>query len=170
MRPGITRSRIEVGFHYLTGAVDREARGQLTDFRFWKATADPAFDQALVAVGMRGKHGDRDAIAATAGVLDVVECQVDGAGRLWRLALYDPRRHVARTLSLQTPGGSRSFANPTISYVQLPGGAAGVVITLFVPQTGSARGESGELLYSRRLPSRTAIKPTQSPPPPQGSR
>ena len=162
LSPDIAHSRIVVGFHYLTGDVDREATGTLIDFRFWKGGPDMAFDRALLAIGLNGKHGDRDAIATSSGMVDIVECQrsVDG---LWNLALYDRTRHTARVLTLRTPGGSRSFANPTVSYAPLPGGSPGIVVSVFVPQTGAARGESGELLYVRRLP-----LPTATAPPPPG--
>ena len=164
MSPDVTNSRIVVGFHYLTGAVDREAIGTLLNFRFWKASPDVAFDRALRVIGMNGKHGDRDAIATSTGVLDIVECQrsIDSP---WGLALYDRTLRTARALTLRTAGGSRTFANPTISYVPLPDGSPGIVVAVFVPQKGSARGESGELLYSRKLPSR----PTPTTPAPQGS-
>jgi hypothetical protein len=153
--PGITHSQIIVGFHYLSGRVDREARGDLIDFRHWTTRRDAAFDGALSAIGMHGKHGDRDAIVTTSGLVDLVECQT-GTDPLWHLALYNTVRHRARLLVLRTPGGSRSFANPTITYARLPGGELGVIITVFVPQTGAAPGESGELVYSVSIASHAA--------------
>lgn len=151
LRPDIAHSRIEVGLHYSADGVDHEAGGSLVDFHTWTAHPDHAFDRALRTIGMRGKHGDRDAIATTAGEFILVECQ-DGSDDIWRLAWYDPRRGSARMLSVHTPGASRSVANPTLTYVHLPDGAAGVVVTMFVPHTGAGRGESGELVYRRRLP------------------
>src|SRR5688572_27136206 len=51
---------IEVGFHYFRdGEVDRQARGRLSDFRDWRARADPAADAAVEAHDVRGNIGGR---------------------------------------------------------------------------------------------------------------
>jgi hypothetical protein len=151
MGSDILHSRIDVGFHYLTNGVDREADGTLTNFSVWKTSRAPAFDQALEAIGMRGKHGDRDAITVRGRTLDLVECQT-GSDDLWHLALYDPASDEARLLTPYTPKRSESFANPTVTYLTLPDGRPGVVITSFMPQTGSGAGENGELLYTSPIP------------------
>ncbi|HEX9012901.1 MAG TPA: hypothetical protein VF813_05275, partial [Anaerolineaceae bacterium] len=60
--PDIDHSRIEIGFHYWqNGDVDRQARGTLTDFRAWTAERQPDVDSAILAYGIGGNIGDRDA-------------------------------------------------------------------------------------------------------------
>jgi hypothetical protein len=152
MGADIRHSRIDVGFHYLTGGVDRQARGTLTDFSVWETHRATSFDRALLAIGARGKHGDRDAIHVSGTTLDVVEYQT-GSDPYWHLALYDPGRGVAQRLTPYTSGDSRSFANPTVTFARLPDGRPGVVMTAFLPRTGAAVGENGEVLYSRALAS-----------------
>lgn len=159
VNPDIGHSDIEVGFHYLTSGVDREARGVLTNFSSWKARPKKDLDNALNGIGMHGKHGDRDAVRAGGNVLTVVEAQ-DGSDDLWRIELFESDTNTARTLHISTPGGSRSFANPTVTLLGLPDGQEGVVVTLFLPLSGAAPGEAGQLLYFRPLPaqSRGAVR------------
>jgi len=151
LRPGIGRSRIEVGFHFLEAGVDREALGTLTNFTSWVTRRNGSLDAALIKIGMAGKHGDRDSVMAGSTIDTLVESQ-NGRDKLWRVALFDPRTSMIHPLRIETPAGSTSFANPTVTYAPLPSGEPGIVITLYVPRTGSAVGEVGELLYYRSLP------------------
>jgi hypothetical protein len=147
---GIARSRIEVGFHYLHLGLDRQARGQLTDFGSWSTRPDDELDAALSQAGLRGKHGDRDALALGSTTVTVLEAQ-DGQDPFWHLALVTPSRATIN-LDIRTRGRSRSFANPTVSLLRLPTGRPGLVATMYLPRTGAAAKEAGELLYFRPLP------------------
>ena len=55
----------------------------------------------------------------------------------------------ATQLAIRTHGGSRTFANPTFTPLTLPNGQPGVVVTQFIPVSGAAPGEAGELVYYR---------------------
>jgi hypothetical protein len=147
---GVAKSRIEVGFHYLHLGLDRQARGELTDFSAWMARPDEALDTALSRAGLLGKHGDRDVLALGSTTLTVLEAQ-DGRDPLWHLALLTSPGTVV-SLHIRTPRGSRSFANPTMSLLRLPTGQRGLVATMYLPRTGAAAREAGELLYFRPLP------------------
>jgi hypothetical protein len=147
----IDHSDIEVGFHFLTRGVDREARGVLTNFSSWATRHDNGLDRALAAIGMDGKHGDRDSVEIGARLFTIVESQDDSDG-VWKVQLLDPAAATTRRLAINTAGGSTSFANPTLTIVTLPTGRKRLVVTLFIPRTGSAPGEVGELLYYRDLP------------------
>ncbi|HST48285.1 hypothetical protein [Jatrophihabitans sp.] len=147
---GSTASRITVGFHYLSQGLDRQARGELTDFRVWSARPAKGLDAALTKAGLPGKHGDRDALTLGSTTVTVLEAQ-DGENRYWHIALSrTPNTAVA--LHIRTPGRSSSIANPTVSLMRLPTGQPGLVVTMYLPRTGAARKEAGELIYFRPLP------------------
>jgi hypothetical protein len=150
LQPGLATSRIEVGFHYLHLGLDRQARGELTDFSMWSAHPDNGLDTALFTAGMTGKHGDRDALALGSTTVTFLEAQ-NGRDSFWHLVLVTS---AGATISLQirSPGRSRSFANPTLSVLRLPSGQPGLVATAYLPRTGAAAKEAGELLYFRPLP------------------
>ena len=153
LSPDVRHSVIDIGFHYFKDAVlDRQARGTLTNFRAWRARAQPAIDAALEALGCRGNIGDRDSLMYEGVRLNIHEGQlVQNDWSAWRVFLYQPQTAEARRLSVATHGGSRSFANPSFSWVTLPSGKRAIVITLFIPVAGSAPGEAGELLYYREV-------------------
>jgi hypothetical protein len=152
LKPDIAHSRIQVGFHYLVRGVDREARGTLVNFSTWTARKDGALDAALDRAGLHGKHGDRDAVALVANrTFTVVEAQ-NGSDNTWRIELFDPASGSLWPLKIKTPGGSKSFANPTIMRTTLPNGELGVVMTCYLPMPGAAAGEAGELLYFFQIP------------------
>jgi hypothetical protein len=148
---GIAKSRIEVGFHYLHLGLDREARGELTDFSRWSAQPDDGLDSAMLKAGLMGKHGDRDSLTLGSTTVTVLEAQ-DGPGSLWRIGLSMSSSATIRILDIVTPGRSKSFANPTMSLLRLPTGQPGLVATMYLPRTGAAPKETGELLYFRPLP------------------
>jgi hypothetical protein len=152
LKRDIAHSRIKVGFHYLVGGVDREARGTLVDFSTWTTGKDGALDSALDQAGLHGKHGDRDAVTVVANrTFTVVEAQ-NGSDNTWRVELFDATSGSLWPLKIKTPGGSKSFANPTILRTTLPNGEPGIVMTCYLPMPGAAAGEAGELLYFFQVP------------------
>jgi hypothetical protein len=153
LSPDVGHSVIEIGFHYFKDAVvDRQARGTLTNFRAWSTRAQPAIDAALEALGCKGNIGDRDSLVYEGVRLNIHEGQlVQNDWSAWRVFLYQPVTGEARRLAVATRGGSRSFANPSFSWVILPSGKRAIVVTMFIPVAGSAPGEAGELLYYREV-------------------
>lgn len=147
-RGGWAESVIELDFHYYReGVVDRQAQGTLTGFTAWKAgVRDGQVSGLDKAYG--GNIGDRDLLPLPGGSLELLEAQE-------KFQTWDSWRILAavdggpfRRLLIRTPGGSRSFANPAISKVELPDGRPGIVVSLFLPSEGAARGEAGSLIYA----------------------
>ena len=153
LSPDLGHSIIDIGFHYFKDAVvDRQARGALTNFRSWRARAQPAIDAALEALGCKGNIGDRDSLEYEGVRLNIHEGQlVRNDWSAWRVFLYQPHTGEARRLAVATHRGSRSFANPSFSWVTLPSGKRAIAVTMFIPVAGSAPGEAGELLYYREV-------------------
>ena len=146
----VSRSTIELGFHYLrkTDKVDRQARGVLTNFRDWHTARRPGIDAPIERLGVRGNIGDRDTIVLGGRRLALVEGQGErGDFGTWDVYLHDGR--MARRMDIRTHAGSTAFANPTISRVRAPSGADAIVVTVFIPQEGARGGESGVLVYWR---------------------
>jgi hypothetical protein len=152
--PDIMHSRLDVGFHYFRGCdVDREARGTLTNFRAWSARVESRLNTALEAFDPGGNIGDRDNLRLDGNSYNLQEVQFrKGVFGSWRTFLYEWSSGRARRLAVQTHGGSTAFANPTFTALGGPLGRAVLVVTLFIPHQGAARGETGELIYYRVLP------------------
>lgn len=151
MTDGPGHSVIRVGFHYLSNGVDREARGVLTNFSTWATRKDTDLDRALLGAGMAGKHGDRDSAKIGPLTPTIVEAQRVLNG-VWHVLIFDPASQKVTLVPVHTPASSKSFANPTFTMLRLPTGRIGLVVTVFVPTSGSSRGEAGELLYYHALP------------------
>jgi hypothetical protein len=149
MSGDLKSSVLKISFHYLAhGAVDREGVGVLTGFAHWSASGNAALDGALLKVGAAGKHGDRSYVPGTSGQFEIVEAQRSSAAR-WEVYEYSQYLRSARLLHITTPGGSTSFANPTMTCVPLTGHIYVALFTLFLPDRWAADGEAGELLYYR---------------------
>jgi hypothetical protein len=149
--PGLSHSRIVIGFHYRPRhGVDRPGIGVLTSFSSWSARPDTALDSALRAAGASGAIGDRDAVRFLGASLELVEAQA-GTGPAWQVYLYDPRTHRAAALHIRTSRGSSSFGNPTVTSLRGPAGVTALVFTLFLRSSLAHSGEAGELVYYRDL-------------------
>jgi hypothetical protein len=154
LSPDLSHSVIDIGFHYFKDAVvDRQARGQLVNFSTWSTRTEPQIDSAITALSVAGNIGDRDSVVFGGAQLNIHEGQLTkGDWSSWRVFLYDPATARAVPISVQTHKGSVSFANPSYSILPGPTGGQVLVVTLFLPVSGSASGEAGELLYFRQLP------------------
>jgi hypothetical protein len=158
-------SSIQLSFHYSSSCyVDRQARGTLQNFdpATWSASTAPSVDSAILAAGASpdGNIGDRDAVFYDGGSQRLYEGQLArndfGSWRNFLLAGTGTTQ-----LSIRTHGGSVAFANPTVTSLTLPSGQSGVVVTQFIPVSGAAPGEAGELVYYRpRDPPPPAPDPT----------
>ena len=152
LNPTIGQSTIRVGFHYFRNCnVDRQAAGTLTNFKSWSAWVTDGPNAAIEAAGAAGNIGDRDSMFFDGVQYRLSEGQlVNGDQGSWRPFLFSWTNGVKR-LDVHTHGGSTSFANPTFTQVKTPSGAPAVVVTMFLPMTGSAPGEAGELIYWKKL-------------------
>lgn len=148
-------SNIVVGHHYFSGcSTDREAVGLLVHFNSWGTNTYPDFDTALTNAGAPGKHGDRDVFTVGGNDYSIVEASTETSPSgfsfaLWRSWLYD-----GDTATKETPitaGGSTAFANPSATEAVV-NGVNSLIVTQFIPSSGAATGESGELIYWNPLP------------------
>ena len=137
---------VDLRFHWHDAAagVDRNGVGTLGRGGAWKARrADALTPQA-------GSVGDRDHVVFDGFPFTVLEVQDrPGDWSTWHLVLYDETARTTTPLRIRTPGGSRSFANPSLTALTTPSGARGLVVTLYIhaQDGGAAPGEAGELLY-----------------------
>ena len=149
LNPDIDHSTIDIGFHYfMDGIVDRQARGALVDFKTWSADKETELDAALLAFGLQGSLGDRDALTFEGKHINLQEGQLTaGDFGTWKIYLWDWDSQQAYPLEIRTHRGSGAFANPTITRLPAPGGGEALAITLFIPSENSGKGEAGELIY-----------------------
>lgn len=145
---GWERSTIRIGFHYWRDAdVDRQATGTLSGFKEWSASPVDTVNKDLEPI-YRGNIGDRDTANFGPYAISLMEGQLTkGHWSSWRI-LARVGQGKFNPLDIKTPGGSTSFANPTITSVNLPDGRPGAIVTLFLPAQGNAAKESGELVYA----------------------
>ena len=148
-----TLSNIQLSFHYFKDCkMDRQARGTLRQFdpTTWSTSTAPGADSVVLGAGAspNGHIGDRDAGFYDGQGQRLYEAQlVAGDFGSWRNFLW--AGGGATQLAIRTHGGSRAFANPTYTPLNLPTGQPGVVVTQFLPVSGSVQGEAGELVYYR---------------------
>jgi hypothetical protein len=154
LSPDLDHSTIRVGLHYFRECrVDRQALGTLVNFAYWSTDVPQPPNATVQALGAVGNIGDRDAIGFVDGfTYRLIEGQlVSGDFSSWRTFLYS-RAFGAKQLSIRTHRGSTAFANPTATWVRAPGGGVAIVFTQFIPLSGAAPGEAGELIYYRKVP------------------
>jgi hypothetical protein len=154
LNPDLDHSTIRVGFHYSRDCkIDRQATGTLVNFAYWGAEVAQGPNASLDLAGASGHIGDRDAVGFVDGMTyRLVEGQlVLGDSSSWRPFLWS-QAYGAKQLSIRTHRGSTAFANPTASWVKTTGGGRALVFTQFVPASGAAPGEAGELIYYLKEP------------------
>lgn len=158
-RGSLSTSRVLLGFHWLDHGpklpVDRQGLATLDGGR-WSVSKDAGVDRALSQMGFHGNHGARRQFRFPAGgklwrIYEAQE-QVNVTGS-WRVFLYDVDARRLKRLQIRTPGGSRSFANPTVSILPSPhsSGGSALVVTMFIFAAGAGSGEAGELVYYHDL-------------------
>ncbi|MFD9907721.1 hypothetical protein [Streptomyces sp. NPDC059063] len=154
--PAVTAVRgdtVELTGHYRAQCdTDRQLRATLTDFRTWHAEPDLRLDWAIEARGNSGNIGDRAPVELAGRQVLLVEGQgIRGDFGSWRPYAYDPVSGRADRVAIRTHGGSRAFANPSATLLTDPRGEPALLVSLFVPSERSAPGESGQLIYWRKL-------------------
>ena len=149
LSPGINQSTLDVGGHFYDNCVaDREQRGTLTNFNTWSTSVQAGLNNAILAFGIQGNIGARDAVNYRGFSLGLFEGQfASGDFGSWRIFCYDYQTGNADPLNIVTDGGSTSFGNPKVTSIIAPNGKPAIVVTLFIFGQGNAPGEAGELIY-----------------------
>jgi hypothetical protein len=144
---------ITIGFHYFNnGKSDRNAIGTLTDFNKWTAKKEPEIDKALIAFGNKGNIGDRDNFVYKESEFIIIEAQEKfGDFGTWQCYLYHKGLKKAWLIPFKTHAGSKNFANPTISIMNLKERRI-LVLTAFIPSEKAGINENGEMICYFELP------------------
>lgn len=139
----LTGSSILIGFHqYNNGDVDNQSFGILKDFNSWYPWKDDIANYNVKNMGFYGNIGGRISFNLNDKNYVLLEAQGEkNAWNTWKLLLGDGAFYSQ--LSINTPKGSTSFANPGV--VDL--GSGGFAVTSFLPTEGNKSGEIGTLLY-----------------------
>ena len=137
-------SHVLLGFHYYNnGDVDYQAIGILKDFKHWKAWKDDITTTNIINMGFKGNIGGRYSFTVSNKTYILQEAQSKKNDfSTWKLLLGDGAFYA--NLNLQTPKGSKSFANPSITKIK----NETFIISAFLPTEGNKRGENGQLLYT----------------------
>jgi hypothetical protein len=157
LTPDIDHSVIDVGFHYQRDCnLDRQARGRLSNFTGWTATADTSLDAAITAAAaaqgqqVNGNIGDRDVVWFDNGRYTAHEVQYrKGDFGTWRVYLHTWQTGTIGYLPITTHGASTAFANPSVTAIRSPSGRPALAVSLFLPSEGAAPGEAGPLIFYR---------------------
>lgn len=146
---GLDDSLIRLRFHYFKGVrVDQLASGTLTGFKAWQSEASETINKAFVSAGWRGNLGDRDRFNWGEKVYYLQETQKKRRDwSSWRIQLCDAHGMPIRQLQFRTNHGSKSFANPNVTWVTDGMHQRQLVVTLFLPSEGNHLREAGTLLY-----------------------
>jgi hypothetical protein len=136
-------SYLLIGFHYFNnGDVDYQAMGVLKNFKHWKAWKDDISNRNIIKMGFHGNIGARSGFTHSGNSYVLQEAQIEKYDfSKWRLLIGDGAFYTQ--LNLQTPNGSKSFANSGITKID----DEKFVVTSFLPSEGNQRQESGQLLY-----------------------
>jgi hypothetical protein len=136
-------SYIFIGYHYYENSyVDQQGFGILKNFNDWRAWEDDIVNHNVIEMGFNGNIGGRSSYDYNGKKNVLLEAQkVRSSWEDWRLLLGDGTFYSELTIS--TPLGSKSFANPGIVDV----GNGEFAVTSFLPTEGNQPGEIGTLLY-----------------------
>lgn len=143
-KPDISKSSIEVGFHYNDTFKngDREARGVLTNFSSWEAYEDSQINSWFESQGAID-IGDRTSFVFKDIPYVIYEARKSKDFADWRPYLHDLSSQTITMLNLKTNKGSKSFANPTLQVID-----DRFISTQFLPFEGAVPDEAGVMLYT----------------------
>jgi len=157
----IDSSTIEVDFHYFderNPAVDRQARGTLTNFQSWKTNKQEGLDGSLEALGVKGNIGDRDRLQLFGSNTLLIEGQLEPhKWETWRLFQWRDSSVGLKPLEVITHKGSSAFGNPSAEVLVSPNGRLSLGLGAFLFGEGAAPGESGQLFFYREFGSKNLI-------------
>ena len=149
-------NHIEAGFHYLRRPemLDHNATGTLLNLvsgtPSWTAQINSQLNSDLAAKGVP-IAGDRDFLSLLGKSLFMVEGQYRQSDfSSWRCWFQDARG-MFLPMYLQTHKGSRSYGNLTSTFLTLPSGKPGLLMTYFIFSELSKPGEPGAFIFFREL-------------------
>ncbi len=149
----ITRSVIELGFHYESAikgrpGPDREATGTLRDFRAWSPRTDASTDAALDRAGLWGSHGDWRGFSFDGASWRIYEAQTSfNDFGTWRVLLDSSGQMYPLTLNTASGAVSSSIGNPVAQAEPAPDGQGQVLVVTMFLFAAYTPGQSGELVY-----------------------
>ncbi len=146
-------SKINLGFHYYTGTVDKNATGTLSDFTIWKTKNNSSINDYFGKIDYKGNYGDRDffkyknqkGLEKPFYLYEAQKTKNDWSA--WKPFLIDMTTKAHIELSVFTHAGSISFGNPTVTALTLPDGSEGYFVSYYIFSEGSGSGEAGELIF-----------------------
>jgi hypothetical protein len=139
---------VDIGFHYFSNCdVDRQARGTLSNFNSWTASAQPNIDNSLLFYGVAGNIGGRDKINYKTYNYALIEGQYTKNNfGTFRPFIYDYQTGNAEQITMTTPNNTSNFANPKLTRLQINGQWA-IVVSMFIPSEQAGLNEKGDLIY-----------------------
>ena len=136
---GADNSVIEIGFHYCNrdssgkisatnGVLDSAARGTLTNFRLWRNQDFTALNAAMHNSGV-AQVGQMSIFQFRGNTYTLLEGQtIFGDFGSFKLFIYNEDSNYLQKLSVTTPGGSYSIANPRLGiHYDSSGNADGII-------------------------------------------
>lgn len=154
-----------IGFHFWDGTRDSNGKASFARLAHpqggtsWSPSITTGYNNKLIAAGVTGNIGQRDTAVVSSGRYNVQEGNVGiptyswDKWRIWLYTYEDSYVYPTGTgtllqLSPQTHGGSCSFGNPGVSFVNRPNGCGqAMFVSLFIFAEGAAPGEEGNLIY-----------------------
>jgi len=152
----------QYGFHINQGtALPTDVNGVTTILKLFDPTGGTTgypstatnYNNLMIAKGAVNEIGGRDTLLTTTARFNLQEGHAGTGWDTWRVWLYKfaettnypTGAGTATQLNPQTPGGSTSFANPSIAVVDRPGGGGkALVVSYFIFDQNS---ENGSLIY-----------------------
>lgn len=155
----------QFGFHYYDGSYDRNA--VTTIERLFNPAAQArnfpsvatAYNQLFEARGVKGNLGQRDTLVTTNARYNIQEGNVlsdindFGGWRVWLYKFGDGYNYptgngTVTKIEPQTPQGSTSFGNPSVTIVDRPSGTGkAIVVSYMIFSEGAKPGEAGPVIY-----------------------
>ena len=168
---GLDNSVIEIGFHYCnldssgkfsatTGVPDSAARGTLTNFRLWRNQDFTALNTVMRTAGV-SSVGQMSTFQFRGNTYILLEGQtIFGDFGSFKLFIYNEDSNYLQKLSVTTPGGSYSIANPRLGiHYDSSGNADGIIgsYALLFASSSECNGkcpgtnEGGTFLFQQNL-------------------
>jgi len=133
---------ILIGFHYYDGAVDNLAMGVLQNGETWTTWKNVLVVSNLRDQNFKGNIGSRKGFHCHGKTLTLQEARlIKGDWSSWKIMLG--LNGYFTQVSISTPKGSISFANPSITEIE----ANKYAVSLFLPSEGNHYSENGEVIF-----------------------
>lgn len=133
---------ILLGFHYYDGNIDKLAMGVLQNGETWTTWKDVLVESNLRDLNFEGNIGSRKGFQCQGETLILQEARlIKGDWSSWKIMLG--LNGYFTEVSISTPKGSISFANPSITEIE----ANKYAVSLFLPSEGNHYSENGEVIF-----------------------